>query len=151
MSVIKEWLQSVGIVQTPISDDPNELLEQFYSTLGVIHLAARDIGSESSETDVDQKIKELLVPEQRTWPGAYRIEQLLSLVMTEDQLDAELKRRLDEAKKLELTYISTLDEQLNESNIQKNAPCFTACSMIFNGSTCREFDVAWLVRGFLFG
>ena len=89
-----------------------ELLEQFYSTLRVIYLAARqDIGGEFPATEIDKQVRELLDdPEgSHSWRGAYEIEQLLSFIMTEGQLNAELPRRLEEAKKLELTYVSGLE------------------------------------------
>jgi hypothetical protein len=90
-----------------------ELLGQFYSTLRVMWLAARqDTGTQALNSEIDEKIKQLLdePPLSRSWRDAYEIEQLLNLVMTEQQLNAELSRRLEEAKDLKLPYINKLEE-----------------------------------------
>jgi hypothetical protein len=88
-----------------------DLLDQFYSTLHVIALAARSHGpSEGTNTEVDAKLRQLF-EEPPSWRGAYEIEQLLSLVMTEEQLNTELERRLEEARQLKLTYVGTLEKQ----------------------------------------
>jgi hypothetical protein len=115
------WLRPTadaqGKLRAPKTDPEEkhkyELLGQFYSTLRVIYLAARqDTGSQSLNTEIDEKIKQLLdePPLSRSWRDAYEIEQLLSLIMTEQQLSAELSRRLEEAKYLKLPYVDKLEE-----------------------------------------
>ena len=99
-----------------------DLLDQFYSTLHVIALAARSHGvSEGTNTEVDAKLRQLF-DEPPSWRGAYEIEQLLSLVMTEEQLNTELERRLEEARELRLTYVGTLEKQWGAATTENNVP-----------------------------
>ena len=103
-------------------DQGPDLLKQFYSTLRVIYLAthSKNAGQPPNEK-IDAKLKQLFEATP-SWRGAYEIEQLLSLVMTEEQLDTELARRLEEAKGVQLTYVGKLEEQwgaANESNSTK--------------------------------
>jgi hypothetical protein len=89
-------------------EQPAGLLEQFYSTLQVTYLAALQ-ESLSSDNAVCKMIATLL-KEKPSWRAAYQIEQLLSLVLTEAQLETELKRRMAEATELKLPYTSMLKE-----------------------------------------
>jgi len=102
-----------GSATTAVEDDeqleqPAGLLEQFYATLRVTRLAASQDAS-SSDQAVYKEI-DALFNEQPSWRAAYQIEQLLSLVLTEAQLDTELERRMAEASDLHLPYAKILQE-----------------------------------------
>jgi hypothetical protein len=98
-----------------------DLLNQFYSTLHVLHLAARSpSAAEGSNTEIDAKIRQLFEAPP-SWRGAYEIEQLLSLIMTEEQLNTELERRLQEAREVQLTYVGTLEKQWGAATTENNS------------------------------
>jgi len=102
-----------GSATTAVEDDeqleqPAGLLEQFYANLRVTHLAAYQEASSSDEAVYN--VIDTLFKEQPSWRAAYQIEQLLSLVLTEAQLDTELKRRMAEASDLHLPYANILQE-----------------------------------------
>lgn len=92
-------------------EQPAGLLEQFYATLQVTHLAARQERSPSNEA-VHDLIDTL--EEQPSWRVAYQIEQLLSLVLTEAQLNTESKRRMAEANDLNLPSAGILKALFEE-------------------------------------
>jgi hypothetical protein len=119
----KAWVRTSKAWLTADPDDEHrqDLLQQFYSTLHVIYLAARQSAdSESSSTRIDTKIRQLFGAAP-SWGRAYEIEQLLSLIMTEEQVDAELNRRLEEAKAVKLPYVVTLGEQWSAASEGKNS------------------------------
>lgn len=58
-----------------------------------------------------KRINELFQTEQHSWLDAYEIEQLLSFVITDEQLAAELPRRMAEAKALNLQYVTAMEER----------------------------------------
>ena len=89
-------------------EQPAGLLEQFYATLRVTYLAAFQEAIPSDEAVYN--VIDTLLKEQPSWRAAYQIEQLLSLVLTEAQLETELKRRMAEATELNLPYTSILQE-----------------------------------------
>lgn len=102
-----------GSATVTVADDerleqPAGLLEQFYSTLWVTYLTASQEVSSSNEAV--RKMIDRLFEEPPSWRAAYQIEQLLSLVLTEEQLDIELKRRMAEALDLHLPYANILQE-----------------------------------------
>ena len=78
------------------------LLEQFYVTLRVIRHAARHegVGADAIRQEIDALFE--LPP---AWRVAYEIEQLLTLVMTPAQLDADLERRLEELRSKEMPFV----------------------------------------------
>jgi hypothetical protein len=88
-----------------------ELLNQFYATLGVMYLAAQP-GTGAGTVSQHGRIHELLYQ----LPGrgrAYEIEQLLAFVMTDDQVAAELPRRVAEARALDLQYVAQIEAQFD--------------------------------------
>jgi hypothetical protein len=102
-----------GSATTAVEDDeqleqPAGLLEQFYATLRVTRLAASQEALSPDPTVY--KMIDTLFDERPSWRAAYQIEQLLSLVLREDQLDTELKRRMAEASDLHLPYTKILQE-----------------------------------------
>lgn len=105
--------------RTPRSDLPDqepsrELLGQFYSTLRVMYLAARPYPGQGKPWATQHvRIRCLLRAKDPCWNDAYEIEQLLPFVMTDEQLEAELPRRMAEAKALELPFSNKLSEQLS--------------------------------------
>ena len=107
LSTVRDWLQSTADVEGKHAKD---LLEQFYSSLRVSYLAARQhTNGASPNSEVDAKVKDLFDKIPHSWCIAYEIEQLLSLIMPEAQLNAELQRRLAEAKELKLRYVDRLE------------------------------------------
>lgn len=99
-----------------------ELLEQFYSTLRVAYSAARpDPGPGTRMGEQHRCIRNLLGSYPRSWLYAYEIEQLLVFVMTDDQLEAELPRRMAEAKAHKLEYVSSLSTQLEQVGAEQEA------------------------------
>ena len=96
------------------------LLAQFYSTLNSIFLGLESDPNASPNPKVQSRIEQLFEDPQRTWSSAYEIEQLLSLIMTEAQLDVEFNRRIEEAKTQELPYTTVLGT-LYEDAIKKNS------------------------------
>jgi hypothetical protein len=99
---------TVTVAEDERLEQPAGLLEQFYSTLRVTHLTASQEVSPSNEAV--HKMIDGLFEEPPSWRAAYQIEQLLSLVLTEEQLDIELKRRMAEAIDLHLPYANILQE-----------------------------------------
>jgi hypothetical protein len=97
-----------------MQDETREwLLSQFYSSLRVTYLAAQPApGPDSNTASMHERIQDLLTGKQG-WRAAYEIEQLLAFIMTDDQVAAELPRRLIEAKSLKLDYVCELDTQFN--------------------------------------
>jgi hypothetical protein len=100
--------RSKAITDDEHLEQPAGLLDQFYSTLEVTYQVAL------RQTPPDERpVLELIdnvFAAPRTWRAAYQIEQLLSLVLTEAQLDIELKRRMAEAADLGLPYAKMLQE-----------------------------------------
>jgi hypothetical protein len=106
-----------SLVDSPLRDkyvsDPNEphkikLLDQFYLTLRVTYMAAPQVAG----SVVHERI-ERLFNEVRSWPNAYEIEQLLCFVLSPDQLETELNRRLAEATALKLEFAPVIDKELH--------------------------------------
>ena len=93
-----------------------DLLEQFYLTLGVMHLGS----STEERLDVHKRIA-VLFGEPHSWRNAYDIEQHLCLVTKELQLTIELNRRLKEAKGLKLEYLDVIEEWVNGDVAAKRA------------------------------
>jgi hypothetical protein len=87
-----------------------ELLAQFYATLRVMYLGARP--ATESTVSMHERIREGFA-EEPSWAGAYEIEQLLAYVMTDEQVAAELPRRMAEARTLGLAHVGELDKQYN--------------------------------------
>lgn len=85
-----------------------ELLAQFYATLRVMYLGARP--ATESTVSMHERIRECFADEP-SWAGAYEIEQLLAYVMTDEQVAAELPRRMAEARTLGLAHVGELDKQ----------------------------------------
>lgn len=106
-----------GDGRDPQEDETREvLLNQFYSTLEVMYFAAKPApaaGVGGASAKQHERINQLFDARSRTWNGAYEIEQLLSFVMTDEQVDAELPRRRAEAKAHKLEYISGIEKQLD--------------------------------------
>jgi hypothetical protein len=96
-------------------EQPAGLLEQFYSTLRVTYLTASQERSPSNNA-AHNMIDALFEEEPPSWRAAYQIEQLLTLVLTEEQLDIELKRRMAEAIDLHLPYANMLLELSNAAS-----------------------------------
>lgn len=91
-----------------------ELLDQFYSTLRVMYLAARPYpGPNKPWAEQHVRIRCLLSANDPCWNDAYEIEQLLTFVMTDEQLEAELPRRMAEAQAQELQFAGKLAQQLD--------------------------------------
>jgi len=98
--------------RTSVLDDANELhktqlLEQFYLTLQVTYLAAPP-----SESIVYKRIGGMF-RDTHSWRNAYEIEQLLCFVISEQQLETELNRRLAEARTLNLEHVAVIDKELH--------------------------------------
>ena len=109
-----------------------ELLDQFYATLEVMYLAAEpspkpasdsmEKNTNTTETNTQtvkqhERIRALLDDSERSWGGAYEIEQLLAFVMTDEQVAIELGRRIAEAKALKLKYSSELEARYNTTRL----------------------------------
>lgn len=108
-----------GSTGTGMGLDPHEtemreeLLEQFFATLRVMYLTCEpDPGTDRLKTEQHQHVRRLLFHEPRTWRGAYEIEQLLTFLMTDCQVEEELSRRFAEARSLHLPYVGDLEAQL---------------------------------------
>lgn len=89
-----------------------DLLDQFYSTLRVTYLSAQKPADDTDE--IHQRIRAGLDGE-RSWRGAYEIEQLLAFIMTKEQLTTEVVRRMNEAEALKLPFVPGLSKQLGEA------------------------------------
>jgi hypothetical protein len=63
--------------------------------------------------EIHTRIRKLLFDCPRTWRGAYEIEQLLAFVMTDNQIAAELPRRIAEAKTLQIDFVEELATQFD--------------------------------------
>jgi hypothetical protein len=90
-----------------------DLLEQFYATLRATYLSAEQPTVNTRE--IHERICARLDGE-HTWGGAYEIEQLLTFILTEEQLATEVGRRMGEAEALDLPFVSRLAKQLGEAN-----------------------------------
>ena len=86
-----------------------DLLEQFYLTLQVTYMASP---LPPSKSVIHERI-ERLFKAVHSWPNAYEIEQLLCFVISEQQLETELNRRLAEAQKLKLEHVAIIDKELH--------------------------------------
>jgi hypothetical protein len=109
--------QSLGELSPPpsksVAADANEqhkadLLEQFYLTLQVTYLAAPQVPG----SVVHERI-ERLFNGVHSWRNAYEIEQLLCFVISDQQLETELNRRLAEAQTLKLEHVAVIDKELH--------------------------------------
>jgi hypothetical protein len=87
------------------------LLKQFYVTLRVTYVAAPP----APKSVVHERI-ERLFDDVQTWRNAYEIEQLLCFVLSPQQLDMELSRRLAEAVELKLEHVAIINEELQATN-----------------------------------
>lgn len=109
--------QPTAQLPTPVGDQDEtqkaDFLEQFYLTLNVMYLAAPRIPGSPVHDRIDR-----LVADARSWRNAYEIEQLLCFVLTDQQLETELQRRLAEGKTLKLPYVDVIDKELHESNVE---------------------------------
>ena len=108
-----ESLHDITPEQYAQVEDANEqhkvdLLEQFYLTLQVTYLAAPPLPG----SVVHERI-ERLFSGVHSWRNAYEIEQLLCFVISEQQLETELNRRLAEAQALKLDYVAVIDKELH--------------------------------------
>ena len=86
-----------------------DLLEQFYLTLQVTYMASP---LPPSKSVIHERI-ERLFKAVHSWPNAYEIEQLLCFVISEQQLETELNRRLAEAQTLQLEHVAIIDKELH--------------------------------------
>ena len=103
-----------------------ELLDQFYSTLDAMYLAAEPFpGEDAPTTQQHKRIYQLLEIEEssRRWRDAYKIEQLLISVMTDKQVTAELPRRLAEAKARELKFVEEIEKQIEGAKDNTDMRC----------------------------
>lgn len=89
-----------------------DLLEQFYLTLRVMYLAAPGVESSAIHDRLDRLFRDV-----HSWRNAYEIEQLLCFVITDQQLETELERRLAEAKALKIEHVDVIDQELHESTV----------------------------------
>jgi hypothetical protein len=111
---------SSGFIRHQFDDAPNsqhrrvreDLLEQFYCTLRAGYLSAEKEKPETRE--IHQRIRAGLNGEP-SWVGAYEVEQLLTFVMTREQLATEISRRMGEAEELDLPFVPRLAKQLGEA------------------------------------
>ena len=87
-----------------------DLLEQFYLTLQVTYMASP---LPPSKSVIHERI-ERLFKAVHSWPNAYEIEQLLCFVISEQQLETELNRRLAEAQTLQLEHVAIIDNDIPE-------------------------------------
>lgn len=99
---------------SPVLTDANEqhkvdLLEQFYLTLQVTYMASP---LPPSKSVIHERI-ERLFKAPHSWPNAYEIEQLLCFVISDQQLETELNRRLAEAQQLKLEHVAIIDKELH--------------------------------------
>ena len=115
-----DWVQRPARpTEDPSEEHRPDLLDQFYSTLRVTYLAARTGGTgHSADPEAVAKVEELL-DATPSWRGAYEIEQLLSLVMTKEQLETELERRLEEARVAELPHVAILERQRGAADTEE--------------------------------
>lgn len=83
----------------PQTEEVRALSEQFYITLRA-QLAAIERKGAQTQSDAYKRVKAILDQEreQWTWSGAYDVEQNLVNLFDDDMLDAELGRRLVEAR-----------------------------------------------------
>jgi len=86
-----------------------ELLNQFYATLRVTYLGAEP---EREETRVIHERIRAKLADEPAWRNAYEIEQLLAFVMTDEQLETELPRRMAEAKSMKLSFVDELSQRI---------------------------------------
>jgi hypothetical protein len=110
--------------QTTVLTDANEqhkvdLLEQFYLTLRVMHLAAPKVESSAVHDRIQKLFKDA-----PSWRNAYEIEQLLCFVLSDPQIEAELERRLAEAKALKLEYVDLIAKKSPETAIPPSSRRF---------------------------
>lgn len=96
-------------------DEPHkgDLLEQFYLTLSVMYLGAPAAGI----SVVHERIERLL-KSPHSWRNAYEIEQLLCFILSEQQLQTELDRRLVEARALKIEYVDVIAKELQDPSKQ---------------------------------
>jgi len=97
-----------GVVRDDDELHRSDLLEQFYLTLGVTYLAAPRL-----EPSVVHERLDRLFRDDHSWRNAYEIEQLLCFVISEEQLETELERRLAEAKALKLEHVDVIGKELD--------------------------------------
>jgi hypothetical protein len=114
---------TTAVVDNEQLEQPAGLLEQFYATLRVTYLAAHQEASPADETVY--KMIDALFEEKASWRAAYQIEQLLSLVLTEPQLDTELKRRMAEASELKLPYVKVFQELSEQASNDHDTTAIT--------------------------
>src|SRR5262245_61298996 len=88
-----------------------DLLEQFYLTLQVTYMAAPQLKSA-----VNERI-ERLFDSVHSWRNAYEIEQLLCFVISDQQLETELSRRLAEAHTLKMDFVDVIDKELQPGTV----------------------------------
>ncbi|HEU4693048.1 MAG TPA: hypothetical protein VFS23_32020 [Vicinamibacterales bacterium] len=93
------------------SDEPHkgDLLEQFYLTLTVMYL-----GAPAGANSVVHERIERLFKSQHSWRNAYEIEQLLCFILSEQQLQTELDRRLAEARALKMEFVDVIAKELQD-------------------------------------
>lgn len=95
------------------SDEPHkaDLLEQFYLTLTVMYL-----GAPAGPNSVVHERIDRLFRSPRSWRNAYEIEQLLCFILTDQQLQTELDRRLVEATALKLEFVDVINRELQDTS-----------------------------------
>lgn len=102
----------IFVSQTDVDSDERhkgDLLEQFYLTLNVMFLGAPAVAGSVVHERVER-----LFRSPHSWRNAYEIEQLLCFVLTDQQLQAELDRRLVEAKALKLEFVDVINRELQD-------------------------------------
>jgi hypothetical protein len=94
-------------VSDPTEPHKTDLLEQFYLTLRVTYMAAPLVAPSVVHERIDRLFNDV-----HTWRNAYEIEQLLCFVLSPEQLETELQRRLAEAVALKLEYVTVINQEL---------------------------------------
>lgn len=87
------------------------LLNQFYLTLNVIQQGIEKTESFGEAEDIRESIATLFKHDP-SWRIAYEIEQMQCLVLSGNQLNTELRRRLNEAQEHGLDHVDVLKAQL---------------------------------------
>ncbi|MEM7407842.1 MAG: hypothetical protein AAF458_21305 [Pseudomonadota bacterium] len=94
------------------------LLDQFYTTLRVAHLALPSTAGDSQEnSEIRGRIKYLLEKTPKGWRQAYEVEQLMPSVMSKAQLEIELERRFAEAERLEVASVDALKKRHHRQDV----------------------------------
>lgn len=90
----------------------SDLLDQFYLTLRSTQTAVESQLPDGNP--VCEQIRELF-DAPRSWRGAYEVEQLQCFLLSGAHLETEIRRRLDEAQRHDLPYVSVLRAQVDDA------------------------------------